>query len=295
MYAADDMQYFAAPATVNVKKRNRMMQEEMDELPLSTFLSSHISCFPPQCRDLCILFSFTFTPTDRLLLTLLPTLYPFHFKSCKMCVFELTTYINCSHTWLSHVEPCADEGSANKCRLTHKPFILVNKTCDSCQNKKEMAKQEEVDPSLKVAQGVYDNLALPTVMFETKTHHYTPNQLQYLAMLRKDVGICYDVEGDVEMIAQEPTAPSLPSEFPSSSPHPSIPHHVDMDSFGTYCPDLEELEMFDALFAGSDLAGKLGGQGGKAVLQNSPVAVQKTPNDRHASAQNDPRTSDSWS
>ena len=150
---------------------------------------------------------------------------PPQFKPDNMCIFELTTYLECDHTWLSHVEPCADDGCVGKCQPTHKPFLLVDKFCCSCENKKEMAKQDKVDPSLELAQSVYDNLALPKAMFETRSRRYTESELQYLVSLRKKVKTDYNVKWGAETDDTEPTSPGLPGNFSSASTLLDAPQH----------------------------------------------------------------------
>ena len=55
-----------------------------------------------------------------------------------------------------------------------------------------MSRKAKPDPDLMFAQGIFDNLALPTAMLETKLHHFTLDQLAYLSTLRREVGLHYE-------------------------------------------------------------------------------------------------------
>ena len=149
-----------------------------------------------------------------------------------------------------------------------------------------MAKQDEVDPNLEVAQSVYDNLALPKDMFENRTHHYTAEQLQYLALLCKEVGLHYDAECDVEMDNQAPAATSLSHEVYPASTSFGPPQHQYMDPL-----NLEGSELFGAVSWESDVAGHLSVGGGEAILESSQATTQETLNDGHVPSQKAPSTS----
>ena len=123
----------------------------------------------------------------------------------KMCVLEMISSIECGHTWQAYTEPCAKPGVLDSCRLTQKPFNLVYDLCSSCDNKKRMSQSKKRDPELVFAQYIFDNLALPQFILETRLHYLVPDQLDFMWALRQEARLPIEEICHAETLGHEPS------------------------------------------------------------------------------------------